>query len=96
MLLGATNPVWVDADADGRFTSPREYAAKLVREFQNAPDNLIARLAEYDWATATQCAELLDLEGVNLHSTPFQQALKKTAPEIRSGFQDYLATLRRL
>jgi len=29
--LGFTNPVWVDADGDGRFTSARELAAALVR-----------------------------------------------------------------
>jgi hypothetical protein len=95
VLLGATNPVWVDADGDKHFTSPREYAEKLAREFQNAPENLIPRLAEYDWATATQCAELLDISGVNLHSLPFQQALKKAAPQTLNGFQDYLATVTR-
>src|SRR6185436_19618867 len=28
-VIGATNPVWIDADGDGQYTSPRNYAQKL-------------------------------------------------------------------
>lgn len=43
--LGFTNPIWVDADNDGNFTSVRERAEQLVREHAQRPTELIAMLA---------------------------------------------------
>ncbi len=46
MPLGFTNPVWIDADGDGRFTSLKERAADLVEHSREDIDALVARLAE--------------------------------------------------
>src|SRR5258707_844861 len=29
-VIGATNPIWLDADRDGKFSSAREYASSLI------------------------------------------------------------------
>ncbi len=43
--LGFTNPIWVDADNDGKFTSVRERAEQLVNEQAHRPTELVAKLA---------------------------------------------------
>src|SRR5262249_34332416 len=57
-LLGATNPIWVDGDGDGKFTAPRAYAKELVRRAGGDSGKLIAELAKYDEAVAAQAASL--------------------------------------
>ncbi len=48
--LGFTNPIWVDADGDGKFTSLREYAAKLVKKYQTNPVKMLEALRQRaDW-----------------------------------------------
>jgi hypothetical protein len=55
-ILGATNPIWIDADGDGQFSSARAYAAALVQKF--AGDELKNAAADYDPAVAAQVAGL--------------------------------------
>ncbi|MEK7728824.1 MAG: CehA/McbA family metallohydrolase, partial [candidate division KSB1 bacterium] len=43
--LGFTNPIWVDANNDGKFTSVRERAEQLVQEQAQRPAELVAALA---------------------------------------------------
>lgn len=53
-VIGSTNPIWIDADNDGRFSSAREYASRLVaRSGANGAD-LAAALQGYDEAVAVQ------------------------------------------
>lgn len=59
-LLGATNPVWVDADGDGQFTSARAYAKRLVAESGANPERLSKDLASYDRAVRLQAASLTE------------------------------------
>ncbi len=47
MPLAFTNPIWVDADGDGRFTALREYAARAVRALQQHPERLVDTLASH-------------------------------------------------
>lgn len=42
--LGFTNPIWVDANNDGKFTSVRERAEQLVHEQAQRPTELVAAL----------------------------------------------------
>jgi hypothetical protein len=90
VMLGATNPIWVDADGDGRFTSPREYASRIIAKHQDKPGAMIDELAEYDWATAVQVADLLSIKGADLEGSSFQALLERAAPQTKSGFNDYL------
>jgi hypothetical protein len=84
-IIGATNPVWVDADNDGKFSYPRDYAKRLV----DLPrEELSAELEAHDWAVATQVADLLHEKGEDLKK--LQTSL---APAAREAFDDYLKSL---
>ena len=58
-VIGATNPVWIDGDGDGEFTSAYGYAERLVDEHGADGRKLRAALATYDEAVAVQTASLL-------------------------------------
>jgi hypothetical protein len=57
-VIGSTNPIWIDADGDGRFTAAREYAGRLVAGAGGDPGKLKAALAGYDEAVALQATDL--------------------------------------
>ena len=61
-VIGSTNPIWLDGDGDGRFSSAFAYAKRLVG--QAGPDQ--AKLAEalkgYDEAVGIQARSLLQTE----------------------------------
>lgn len=53
-LIGATNPIWVDGDGDGRYSSPYATAGRIVRG-----EGVLQRLEKMDSAVAVQAASLL-------------------------------------
>lgn len=55
-VIGSTNPIWIDADADGRFSSARDYAERLVQQQRTGEG--AAALEDYDQAVAVQVAHL--------------------------------------
>ncbi|MEO6786782.1 MAG: hypothetical protein ABI318_11670 [Chthoniobacteraceae bacterium] len=57
--IGSTNPIWLDADGDGRFQSAFAYAQKLVTQLGRDPRKLREALKNYDEAVATQVGRLL-------------------------------------
>jgi hypothetical protein len=92
-VIGSTNPVWVDADGDGRFTAARGYATKLVEQFGADPAKLILELSAFDEAVAAQAASLCAARGADLHDAPFTRALEAAAPEVQRGFAAFISTL---
>ena len=58
-VLGATAPVYVDADGNGRFDSAYDYAQRLVADTAGDAAALSPRLADYDEAVAVQVASVL-------------------------------------
>jgi predicted metal-dependent phosphoesterase TrpH len=56
--LGIANPIFVDADGDGEFTSPRALAERTVAA-ANGAEALLAGLAALDDATAIQALAIL-------------------------------------
>jgi len=92
-LLGVTNPIWVDADGDGRFTPAREYARQIVESVGTAPSNLIAALSSFDESVAAQAAGLCQSKGADIRSDEFQKALRHGPAAVRIGFAAYAATL---
>lgn len=93
LLIGATNPVWVDADGDGHFTAPAEYAKRLFERFGSSTEKLLAEAARYDAATVTQLAELLDLNGISLRSPKFENQLQHSTEQVQAAFSAYLKSL---
>lgn len=57
-VLGSTNPIWIDADRDGTFTSARGYAASLLRQAAGDPAELSILLESYDAAVKAQARDL--------------------------------------
>ncbi|HXX95451.1 MAG TPA: CehA/McbA family metallohydrolase, partial [Planctomycetota bacterium] len=58
-VIGSTNPVWIDADGDGKYTSPHEWARTLIDRHGKAAEAIVPALAPYDEAVAVQAADLL-------------------------------------
>lgn len=82
--------MWLDADGDGAYTSPRALAAHVLERAGTEPAPLIAALNDYDEAVATQAASLLAAAGLDLHSDAFAKALATAPAATRGGFQAYL------
>lgn len=57
-VLGSTNPVWIDADGDGRFQSAFACAQALVARHGPDDDALKAALRDHDEAVAAQVDSL--------------------------------------
>jgi hypothetical protein len=94
-VLAVTNPVRVDADGDGAWSSARYYAQFLIEIFGADPSALFPVLARYDEAVATQAAAFCLPEGRGERDPQYEHALK-TAPEaVRRGFAAYEESLSR-
>ena len=92
-VLGATNPVWIDADGDGQFTAARQYAQQIVKRVGTAAADLVAALADYDEAVAEQCASLCQQSGEEIDGPEFSERLRAAPPSVQSGFSKYLHSL---
>ncbi len=57
-VMGLTNPIWIDNDGDGKFTSAFEYGTNLVQKLGVSGEAVEAELEKYDVATAMQFASL--------------------------------------
>ena len=93
-MLGATNPIYLDANGDKLYSSPRQTAVALHESYAS-PHDLIPALSQYDWAISAQVAELLYEAGVNLEATEFKPRITGAAPHVQQAFADYLSTVAR-
>jgi hypothetical protein len=92
-VLGATNPIWVDGDGDGKFTAPRAYAQEIIQRVGADPRKLTAELGKYDEAVAAQAASFCQAEGHDVRSEEFVAALKSSLQHVQRGFAAYAKTL---
>ena len=92
-VLGATNPIRIDGDGDGAFTSPHAQAAAILARTGNNPEILLPALATSDEAVAAQAAELCQASGRDVRDAGFVQRLAESPEPIRRGFAAYTATL---
>ena len=89
-VVGATNPVWIDADGDKKYTSPKAYAEKVVGEKNKPLETILKELEDYDASICSQAAALLDARKVNLEDTKTKAALNRASPNVRRGIDAYL------
>jgi hypothetical protein len=94
-VLGSSGAVFIDADGDGRFTSAREYAQRIVDAVKNlgadaALDAVIEKLAPFDDAVAAQAADLLSARGKKFESEAATRAIQRAPPAVRRGFEVFL------
>jgi len=88
-VIGATNPVFVDGDGDGAWTSPRARAAKIVEGHLNDANRLMEALAGCDEAISAQAAGLLQARGKDVRSAPYASA----PGVVGRGFAAFAATI---
>jgi hypothetical protein len=86
-VVAVTNPIWIDADDDGQFTSARGYAKQLVQQSNRNEMQLLRVLANYDEAVAAQAASLCSEAGIRLGSS--DSLLRSAAPHVQRGFAAY-------
>jgi len=91
-VMGSTNPIWLDADGDGKFTPPRAFAAKLLAQANNDLAKLLPLLATYDRAVAAEAASLCAAAKMDLRAESAQSLLKSAPEFIAAAFADYLSS----
>jgi hypothetical protein len=91
-VIGSTNPIWIDADDDGRFSSARAYATELLARHGPVPSALLPALSRYDEAVAAQAASLCAAAGADLRSPSFARGLAEATAPVRRGFAAFAAT----
>jgi len=89
--LAATGAVRIDADGRPGFTSPRQYAERLVDAAGGDADRLVESLAAYDEAVAVQAAALLRRRGDLFRGEALKKLLASPVPAVRLGVQKYVA-----
>jgi hypothetical protein len=93
-VVGVANPIYVDGDGDGAWTSPRRYAEHLVERMGAEPAHLLPALALYDEAVAAQAAGLCETAGIDVRAPELARAMNAAAEPVRRGFAAFAATLR--
>ncbi len=93
LVQGATNPIWIDGDGDGKFTAARDYAKHLVKIHDKDLPKLLKALEPFDQAVAEQAAELLVAAGQDVRNARFQELLNTSTSATRMGFTAFIATL---
>jgi hypothetical protein len=93
-VIGSSGAVWIDGDGDGKKTSAREYAQKLVEANGNDVSKLVQALGSYDEAVAAHAAALLHAKGISLQEPEQLAAAKKAGPQVERGVQAYFEAWR--
>ncbi len=86
-MIGATNPIWVDGDGDGQYTSPFGYARNLWEQAGRDASKLVELLRNVDPAVVIQSAALARQSGVDLNQPVFLKALAGAPETVRQGFK---------
>jgi hypothetical protein len=92
-VIGATNPIWLDADGDGKFSSARDCASSVLRKSGDDFKRLLNDLAFYDSAVCAQAAGLWQKAGNNVKDPALQKLLSTSTPAVQAGFNSFTATL---
>jgi hypothetical protein len=93
-ILGISGAVWLDADGDRKKTSAHDYARRIVDAAWPSVPKVIASLADYDEAVASQAASLLRAKGVAINDEPIRAAARKAGSHVERAFQAYFEAWR--
>lgn len=92
-VIGVANPIDLDGEGDGVWTSPRAYAEATVARVGLAPEALLPALDPFDEAVAAQAAELCQAEGRDVRAPDFARRLAGASEPVRRGFAAFARTL---
>ncbi len=90
-VIASTNPIWIDADRDGKFTAARGYAQALLASTRETSE-LMSKLSRFDEAVAAQAASLCNGVGIDINSPQLIAALAKATPATQRGFARFKET----
>ncbi len=90
VMIGATNPIYVDSDGDGKYSSPLDYAKSLLDKSGDNRDRLIEQLSDYDEAVAVQAFAMCHAKGADVRDGKFQAAIRKAAPQVEQAYKAYI------
>ena len=92
-VQGATNPIFIDGNGDGKYNAPRAQAQQLLTRHARDLNALFNDLAKYDQAVAAQAAALLHQAGHNLNTPSLRRHWTRT-PSTQAGITAYLGTIK--
>ncbi len=93
-VIASTNPIWLDADGDGKFSAAREYARRLIADSAGDVAKLFSALNEYDEAVSVQAASLRAAAGQSLDAPQFSELMKSASEHVRRGIRAFATTAR--
>lgn len=86
-VLASTNPIWIDGDGDGKYTSPRGYAEQLVKDYGMNMERLLPALAPYDEAIVVQTLDICRERGVKFEGTEFQKVVEGASTVVKKALR---------
>jgi hypothetical protein len=88
-VLAVTGAIWLDADGDGRKSSARIYAERLLAAAGKDATKFIASLADYDEAIALQAASMLQQSGISPRDPMIRSAAANAGPRVDRAFRAF-------
>jgi hypothetical protein len=91
--FACTAPVYLDADGNGSFQSPFNYANQIVTNAHNNLPTILNALATYDASTAAQVASILHTNGRLKTPQDILSAAQQASPTIQAAFKSFAQCL---
>ncbi|MFI5455523.1 MAG: CehA/McbA family metallohydrolase [Isosphaerales bacterium] len=92
-VLGVANPIYIDGDGDAVWTSPMQYAKRMIERVGTQAARLLPALESYDEAVAAQAAGLCQAAGRDVRGPEFARLLRTAAGPVQRGFAAFTAVL---
>ena len=89
-VVGATNPVWIDGDGDGKFSAPGDYARALVAEHGTDGVALAKALRVHDEITVILAAGLFRRNLAQVLEDVYSRLQKRSNSEL----EEFMETLK--
>jgi hypothetical protein len=93
-VIGVSGAVWLDGDSDGRRSSARHYAKKVIADAGSDWRKAVKGLSGFDEAVAAQAAGLLRAAGVSPSDKDVRAAAKAAGEPVLRGFDAYAEAWR--
>lgn len=89
-VVGATNPIWIDGDGDGKYSAPGDYARQLVAEHGTDGAALAKALRVHDEITAILAAGMFRRNLETILADVYARLQKRS----NSEFEDFIESCK--